>query len=323
MGQRFGFSLTESLLAEVAGVRQWDLHFDVGAMIRAAGAVAPVTERLGVGAPKPHLAGFSYCHVSALGCEVVFPRENPEPWVGPIIRAPADIDALAEPDDYLSAGVVPQRLALAAELKKRCPDASEHIGHDFEGPVTTAVLLMGQDFFTLPLEDPARAHKLMDFCVRSSLNYCRVLRERQGRAFGGGPAGIPDDFAGIFGPEQFSKFAAPYWERMYEGLGATRRSLHSELLREEHLPFLEQVKIDEFDPSVDPYLPPETLKRSCRVPFTLRMWPSEVMSCSAEELVRMYRHRASFHPTVITFSLARLAEEEKVAALLRVARELT
>lgn len=322
MGQRFGFGLAESLLAEVAGVRQWDLHFDVECMIRAAEAVVPVARRLGVDPPQPHLAGFSYCHVVALGCEVVFPPENPEPWVRPIIRTPGDIDQLKEPQDYLSAGIVSKRLALAAELKRRRPDASDHIGHDYEGPVTTAVLLMGQDFFLLPLEDPARAHKLMDFCVRTALNYRRVLCERQGRPPGGGPAGIPDDFAGMFAPKQFAEFVAPYWEQMYSGLGATRRHLHSELLREDHLPFLEQVKIDEFDPSVDPYLPPEVLKRACPVPFTLRMWPSEVMSCPAGELVEMYRHRATFEPTTITFSLARLAEEEKVAALLEVAREL-
>ncbi len=322
MGQPFGFSLAESLLAEVAGLPQADLHTDVGAMIRAVDAVAELAQRLGVEPPRPHLAGLAYCHVSTLGCQVVLRRENPEPWVGPIICEPADIDRLSEPQDYLAGGVVPQRLSLAAELKRRRPDASDHIGHDFEGPVTTAVLLMGPAFFTLPLDDPARAHKLMDFCVRSSINYCRALRERQGRPFGGRPEGIPDDFAGIFGPEQFAEFVAPYWARMYEALGATRRGLHSELLREAHLSFLEQLRIDEFDPSVDPYLPPETLARRCPVPFSLRIWPSEVMSCPFQELLEMYRYRAGFHPTVITFALAHLAELGKITALLALAREL-
>ncbi len=322
MGQRFAFSFADSLLADAAGVSHWDLHHDVDAMIAAAEAVAPVARRLGVDPPRPRMADSSYCHVSALGCEVVFPPENPEPWVRPIIRSPEDIDALAEPDDYLAAEAVRQRLALAEELKRRRADASDRIGHDYEGPVTTAVLLMGQDFFLLPTEDPARAHKLMDFCVRSAVNYTRALRRRQGRGLGPRRVGIPDDFAGIFGPRQFAEFVAPYWEKMYSALGATHRGLHSELLREAHLPFLEQLKIDEYDPSVDPYLPPEVLKRSCPVPFALRIWPSEVMSLPAGELVDLYRYRASFRPTVITFSLARLAEEEKIAALLKVAREL-
>ena len=114
----------------------------------------------------------------------------------------------------------------------------------------------------------------------------------------------------------------PYWERMYAGQGATRRGLHSELLRAEHLPFLAELKIDDFDPSVDPDLPPETLRQACPVPYSLRIWPSEVMSRPAGELVEMYRRRAGFQPTVITFAMAQLAEEEKVVALLEVARQL-
>lgn len=36
----------------------------------------------------------------------------------------------------------------------------------------------------------------------------------------------------------------------------------------------------------------------------------------------MYRRRASFEPTTITFSLSRAVDEPKIAALLEVAREL-
>jgi len=321
-GQRYSFGLAESLLAEVAGVPQAALHTDVDAMIRAAEAIVPVAERLGVDPPRPHLAGLAYIHVSTVGCEVTISPDAMEPAVRPCIHRPEDIDALAEPEDYLSAGIVPWRLELARKLKARRPDADDHIGHDYEGPVTTAALMMGQDFFTLPHDDPARAHRLLGFCVDSALNYARALRRLQGRPFQPGPGGFCDDFAGIFGPEMFAEFVVPYWEKMYQGIQATRRGVHSELLRAEHLPFLAQLRIDEYDPSVDQYLTPETLKRSCPVPYTLRMWPAEVMSCSAEELVEMYRYRASFRPTVISFGMAGLSEEAKIAALLEVAREL-
>ncbi|KPK79756.1 MAG: hypothetical protein AMJ81_12840 [Phycisphaerae bacterium SM23_33] len=181
---------------------------------------------------------------------------------------------------------------------------------------------MGQDFFMLPYDDPARAHRLLEFCVRSALNYAGTLRQHQGRPFRPGPGGFCDDFAGIFPPEKFRQFVLPYWERMYQGIQATHRGLHSELLRQEHLPFLKPLKIAEYDPSVDPFLPPEVLKKSCPVPFTLRIWPAEVMSHSAEKLVEMYRYRTTFEPTVISFHLARLSEEDKIVALLEVARQL-
>jgi len=68
-----------------------------------------------------------------------------------------------------------------------------------------------------------------------------------------------DDFAGMFPPAMFNEFVVPYWEETYQGLKATRRSLHSELLRVEHLPYLEQLKIRTSDPSADQYLTPALL----------------------------------------------------------------
>jgi hypothetical protein len=321
MGQPFDFSVADSVLAQTLGVTHYDLHTNVDAMIAAADAVAPLARRLGVNPPVPHLAGLGYVHVSTLGAEVRMAPELMEPQVRPCIRTPRDIDRLAEPEDYLACELVSKRLELVAELKRRRPDASDRIGHNYEGPVTTAVLLMGSDFFLLPYDDPARAHRLLEFCTRSMIRYTRVLAERQGRTIGG-PVGNPDDFAGMFPPKVFKEFVVPYWEMLYEGLGATERSLHSELLREEHLSFLEELKIDSFDPSVDPYLPAEALARSCKVPYGLRIWPSQVMSMSASELVDLYRHYASFHTQYVSFGMGRLAEEEKVQALLDVAREL-
>jgi hypothetical protein len=134
--------------------------------------------------------------------------------------------------------------------------------------------------------------------------------------------GIPDDFAGMFDPPTFERMVVPCWERLYSGLGATSRFLHCELLREGHLAALAGVKITEYDSGVDQYLPPEALKRSCPVPFSLRIWPAWVQSKDAEELVGIYRRFASFHPTSISFHLERMADLSKIERLLKVAREL-
>ena len=321
-GQPFSFGLTDSLMAEAAGVPQASLHSDVDAICRAYDAVRPIAERLCVEPPQPRLAGLTYVHVSTLGAELTFTPEAPEPHIAPCIHSPEDIDRLAEPEDYLSAGVVPQRLTLAEKLLERRPDANPRIGHALEGPMTTATLLMGPDFFTLPYEDPARARRLLTFCVRSALNYVRVMQEHQGGIPTPGPRGFPDDFAGIFPPEKFRQFVLPAWEMMYEGLQATWRSLHSELIREEHLPLLGEARIGMFDSGVDQYLPPEALKRSCPAPFSLRIWPAYVLALSAKELVEKYEYLASFNPTSIAFSLDCLADEAKIVALLDVARRL-
>ena len=319
--QRYGFGIGDSVLAELGGVPLDALHRDIDAICDCCEKTRPVAERLGVPPPRPHLAGFSYCHVSTLGCEIVFPPGS-EPKPLPIIKRPEDIDRLEEPTDYLSRGVVPERLRSLEKLLDRCPDAGKSIGHTYEGPTTSAALLMGPEFFMLPFDDPERAHRLMSFCVQSSLSYSKALREHFGQSLEPGPVGMPDDFAGVFSPTQFREFVLPYLDRMYTGLKATKRNLHSELLRKEHLPFLSDLRVEAFDPSADQYLTPEILRDHCPVPFTLRILWWDVHNRTAAELQDYYRYLASFEPISITLHLWALEEEEKIAALLEVAREL-
>ncbi len=321
-GQPYQFGLVDSLMAEAGGVPQAALHLDVDAICHAYEAVEPIARRLGVEPPRPGLAGLAYIHVSTLGAEVTISPDANEPYIEPCIRSLEDIDRLEEPDDYLAAELVKHRLGLVDQLKRRRPDASDHIGHDFEGPITTAALLMGQDFFMLPYDDPARAHRLIEFGVRSALNYHKVLAQHQQRPTRPGRGGFPDDFAGMFPPDVFRRFVLPYWRMMLDGLGVTERHVHSELLREEHLPFLAELGVDVFDPSVDQYLSPEVVARCCPVRYFLRIWPSDVERLSADELVDQYRYLASFKPVAVTFHLARLADEAKIAALLKVARQM-
>jgi hypothetical protein len=120
----------------------------------------------------------------------------------------------------------------------------------------------------------------------------------------------------------FAEFVAPYWERLYQGLQATQRSLHSELLRAEHLPFLKELKIEYYDPSADQYLTPELLRKHCPAKFACCIHNWHVNDLSAQELQAMYRRLATFEPYVISFHLQKLEDEPKIRALLEVAREL-
>lgn len=319
--QPFSFSFADSLLAQAGGVPLDALHRDVDAICRAHEAVKPIAERLGVQAPKPHLAGFGYTSLAAIGARVIF-AEGSEPNVIPMIRTPQDIDHLREPKDYLAADLIQQRLRTLEELKKRHPDAANSIGHLLEGPVTTAALLMGPAFFTLPYDDPARAHKLLDFSVRTALNYAEAITRRLGGSIQPGPKGFPDDFAGMFPPKIFAEFVVPYWERIYQGLKTTQRSLHSELLRLEHMPFLKQLRIEYFDPSADQYLTDELLRQHCPCKFMRSIHSWHVRDLTATELQAMYRRMASFEPYLISFSMSRLEDEPKIRALLAVAREM-
>ena len=154
------------------------------------------------------------------------------------------------------------------------------------------------------------------------MNYTRALMQYQNRRPDRQSLWIGDDFAGMFPPEMFKEFVVPYWEMIYGGMGSAVRELHCELLRPDHLDFLIGLKIDSYDPGVNGYLEPEILRERCRVSYMLRIRPAWVQQQSAGELVRLYRHFATFDPTFITFGLDRLADEHKIAELLKTASEM-
>ncbi|MCM8818102.1 MAG: hypothetical protein NC915_01285 [Candidatus Omnitrophica bacterium] len=321
MGQKFNFSLSEYLLFELTDINFYQLHFDAKKIVEGYKKLEEVAKELEVPAPIPKMAGFAYPHIASLGAKIEFPFDG-EPKPFPLIKNVEDIDNLKEPEDYLGAHLIQKKLKTLEELKKLVPETPNTIGHLYEGPITTAVLLMGEEFFVLVYDNPEKAHKLLNFCVKSALNYTKTILNYFGDKINEGPKGICDDFAGILPPRLFPEFVLPYWEEMYQGLKATERHLHSELLREEHLKFLKDVKIEVFDPSADQYLNGEILLKSCPCKFTLRIQTWEIFNLSVDELEKLYIKLSSYKPVAITFNLPRLVDIPKIKRLLKIAKEL-
>ncbi|MCM8822515.1 MAG: uroporphyrinogen decarboxylase family protein [Candidatus Omnitrophica bacterium] len=321
MGQAFSCGISESFIARYAGIEMVKLHFDADAIVFAYERAKEIASSIGIEPPVPHLAGFAYPHIASLGCEIVFPQDS-EPKPVPLLKSPQDIDKLSEPEDYLAAPLIQKRLETLKKLLDKSPNAIRTIGHLYEGPVTTAMLLMGEPFLTLPYDDPERAHKLLDFCARSAVNYANAIRKKLGFLISLGPVNIPDDFAGLFPPALFEEFVLPYWEILYSGMQATKRHLHSELLRQDHLALLKKVKIDIFDPSADQYVTPEILKKSCPCDFTLLIKEWEIDALSIKELENLYERYTACRPRNISFWLCFPEHEEKIIALLKKARSM-
>jgi len=321
MGQPFSCTFDERLIARIGKTTLSRLHFDVKAIVYAYSRAAGLAERLGISPPAPHLAGFAYCHVAALGCDIIFPEDS-EPKPLPLISSPAEIDTLREPADYLKAPLIQKRLALLAQLKREVPGTGNFIGHLFEGPVTTAVLLLGEQFFTLPYDDPVRAHRLLEFCTESAINYGKTLLRHFDHPVILETLSIPDDFAGMFPPHLFEEFVLPYWVKLFDGFGASGRMLHSELLRVDHLHFLSCLNLSLYDPSADQYLTPEILKEHSPCPFSALIQAWEIHQESADELEARYIRYAKCRPASISFVMDRLEDEPKIRRLLEVARRL-
>jgi len=320
MGNRYSFGLAEYLMTEITGIPLSQMHFDAKAIVKGYESLKPLAERLGIAPPVPRMLGFTYPHIASLGAEMIFSGEEPTPV--PMIKAPEDIDNLREPEDYLKAPLIQKKLSVWKELKSLSPETPNFIGHLYEGPITTAVLLMGEKFLTLPYDDPKMAHKLLSFCTESALHYAEAIKNYFGEKIEPGPVGIPDDFAGMFTPAIFEEFVVPYWERLYQGMKATERYLHSELLRKEHLHFFKVLDIKTFDPSADQYLTPEILTDYCPCDFEFRIKSWEIDNLSPEELVEHYKKIQHYHPASVNFSMSFLRQEEKIKKLLKVAREM-
>lgn len=321
MSQAFSFSFANCLITEVGHVGMDQLHSDVDAIFHAYESVKPLAARLGVPAPMPCLGGFGYTSIAALGAEIEF-GDNAEPKPLPLIQHPEEIDTLIEPQDYLAAPFIRNRLRLNEEIRKRSPQSPQHIGHFVQGPITMAVMIMGPGFFMLPYDDPQRAHRLLKFTTRCALGFNKAITDCFGVEQQPGPRGMPDDFAGMFSPELFTEYVAPYWEELYTARQATQRSLHSELLRKEHLPFLKQLKIDFYDCGVDQYLTPVLLEKECPCAYQCVIQSWHIRDLSAAALEKMYLEITTHHPAMITFSMEELKAEGKITRLLKVARAM-
>jgi hypothetical protein len=320
VGQKYNFSFSDSLIAEVGGITLNDLHFNPQAIIKACEAMKVLARQLKVKSPVPHLAGFCYPHIASLGVNIEFP-ENSEPKPDLLLSSVDEIDRLKEPEDYLAVPLIRKKLSALALLRKLYPEAPLSIGHLFEGPVTTAVLILGKDFLTLPYDSPQKAHKLLEFSTTSALNYAKCITDYLGISLR--RDGIPDDFAGMFPPAVFKEFVVPYWEKMYTGIYAEKRFLHSELLRVEHLFFLKELNIKTFDPSADQYVTPELLSKHCPCDFQHRIKSWEIKNLSSDRLEELYVRLTEYKPCVISFSMDNLETKPKIKTLLNVARKLS
>ena len=260
----------------LAGVR-FDRTF------RDAGAIAQAYE---VGRPKaealygPHVrylgpswSGISYGHVSCLGAPLTFPEDS-EVGVSHIYDSlDQGIRALERPVDWAAAGDMPFYLDLWEDLKTGFPDLDlPFAGFGVEGPMTTGWELRGHDFFMDAYLDPDRYHPFMRLVTDSIIGYSAFVRSLNGQpAVIPGALGLVDDLAAQFGPHVWADWVMPYEEQYFQQQTTGGRRAHIEALTADHLPFLDELRLDQFDPGVSPGLRAEDLRDRCDIPFLWRV----------------------------------------------------
>lgn len=149
---------------------------------------------------------------SAFGAKCLF-YPNEFPFADKVIRDPAQIDDVAEPDPATD-GLLPFMLNRLKSAQPRI----EALGHKIRfsvsrGPLNVATFLMGTTEFMMALKmEPEKAHKLL----RLITNFLKKWHALQRETF---PSidGIMmlDDIVGFIGEEDFKEFGLPYFKELY------------------------------------------------------------------------------------------------------------
>jgi uroporphyrinogen-III decarboxylase len=108
---------------------------------------------------------------------------------------------------------------------------------------------------------PALVGELLEKIVEAQMNV-KTFSERE---FGivQRSCGMGDDYAGLISPDMYGEFCYPYMQTLYDSYGLQGRSLHCETLKRGHHKYLLQLRIDHYDPGVNPDLAVEDILEEC------------------------------------------------------------
>lgn len=276
--------------------------------------IAPIS----IGADTP-----AYLGAAVLGAELVFPEDDPPMVRGHVLHRAEDVDRLKIPDRYYEREAAARYLRIYEQIRSEVGEGERvHLGVGIEGPVTTATLLRGQDFFVDLYDHPKAAHRLLRLVTESIIRFIKENRRVRGFPEEGGGTGIADDFSGLISPEMYAEFVVPYHRRIYDAFGEAPRSLHSELLRPGHLKYLAQLGVTHFDPGQDQYLTVRDIVAATDVPFTANVYTvQDMQQGTPESVAAVYRLAVDEGATSVMVELCRNTPTENIRAFIEVARE--
>ena len=307
--------------AAAAGIRFDRLFRDLDGIVEAFTVGQPKVQ--GMFGPDvryggPAWAGISYGHVNCLGSQLRFPEDS-EVAHTPIYSSMAEgIEALQQEVDWANAGMMPFYLNLGERLKKAFPDS--HIafgGFGYEGPITTAWELRGHGFFMDLYDDPELCKDFLHLVTDSIVDYSKFIRSINGQpAFLETGIGFCDDVSAMIHPNLWPDRVLPFQDQYFRIQTSGRRHAHIEDLTIAHLPYLDDLGLDSFDPSVSPQLQPSDLRDRCQVPFLWRLNSMQVRDFSCDQIRRFVFEGVADGASGVFSSIARtMISPEDVAKI--------
>ena len=277
----------------LAGISMHDFFMDKVACARAwREGTAYLKDYFGDMLPmrRPSPAPLSYGHMICLGAPVNIPKEG-EPNVSHFA------DSIDEAIDIMKANKDTQfekneffqyYLEVWDYLKSQFPDENIPFGgFGAQGPLTSAVLLRGQDFLMDLYDEPEKCKEFLTLLTDSIIAYQKLLRRINGKPEVQESGGIADDFSSLVPPAMWYDFVLPFLNREYEALSyGTKRSLHLENLTPKHLPLLTHLKLTHFQPSVSDMLTLDSMKQNLNpdIPFDWLLYAYHVTNMNEAEI---------------------------------------
>jgi hypothetical protein len=328
-GFRWHVSGSQGALREVTGIPIREFNLNPEACIEAYRRGRPLLRELfgpEVRLPGVSTPAVSYGHVNALGSELLFPEGGEVAHTHIYSSLGEGIRRLREPVRWSEAGMAPFFLEFRERLRQAF--LGEPVGFSFgaEGPITTAYELRGEEFFMELLDSPSLAGEFLGAVVESTLEFHRWVCALDGREpVNPNAGGMCDDLASFVPARLFREMVLPFWDHYYRGTTTGRRHAHVEDLRAEQLPFLEEIGLSFFDPSISPKLTPRIVRDHCRVPFTWRLgsFHYREMDCQEVEdfVYQAVADGASGVHTILAETMCAPEVVEKVRAFIRAAKE--
>lgn len=234
MEQKWTIAFCNVTYTEYAGVSYADYYGSPAVMLEAQMTAREyVQTRWGVGRfVRPHVDSPPCTFASYLGMPVLWPAEDELPYIDasrPLISAPSEVERLRIGDPR-EEGLMAKRWEAWQYYRDHGVDVG--FGGAGGGVVTIACEVTNGAFLAWLIDAPRQASRLLELVADAQENIARfacslVAREYRGMSYTG------DDYSGLLSPGMYRSFALPVYERLYAD--NEQRSMHSELLRAEHL----------------------------------------------------------------------------------------
>jgi hypothetical protein len=151
----------------------------------------------------PHCPPISYGHIGCLGVPLAFPEDS-EPAVRPLFsNLHEGITFLKRKVDFSQSQLFQIYWTIHCYLKDQFPNEKFGLGgFGWEGPITTAVLLRGQDFYIDIYDFPEETKQILSLVTESCIEFVQFLRKVNHQPLlNSQESGMSEDFASLIAPD--------------------------------------------------------------------------------------------------------------------------